>query len=199
MPTVIIIAICSGYIVDLVLGSEYEKTKLILSLVTLAVFFELVNLPYANLLLSSGLFKLAAIINVVTLCGFVFFLILFVHPALFEYGGLGAGIAFLINKIIISLLYYYYARKRITNIQYRLYTGLIVFGITSLALFYFIYQYLIDDSSLLQVIAFVSLFYAITYAFLFLVKWMNKGDVSELIGLFNAKKIKSYVKNEFSD
>lgn len=196
MPTIIFLAIYSDSIIKILLGNGYANSINILSVVIIAMYIELITLPYGITLISKGLFKLSAKLNIINLLFFVSVLITLIHPKLFNLGGIGVAISFLLSKIFVGFLCYYYSRKYIPlvkdikNIKY------ILFGLFNLFSFCIFYSYCRVQYGIMFQIAFIFIYFSLTYILLTVLKLITKDDYLELIDMINFRKMRDYIRGE---
>ncbi len=99
MPVVILLAIYSGAIVKVILGHRYIPSINIMSIITIAMFIMVLNMPYGNVITGMGYFKLAAIINLINFGFFIIVILLLVNPKTFNLGATGAALTVLFSNL----------------------------------------------------------------------------------------------------
>jgi len=195
MPAMIFLSIYSHTIVTVFLGKEYISSIPVLTIITIAQFIYLLNIPYGNLLSGLGYFKLVAIINLGFIIFFVSLLIFFIHPGLFNLKEIGASYAFLLSNIFLATLYVFYATNKMPVFNIKRYFSFVTFGLVTFILYNFIYIKCIT-SNLWLTLLFPIAFFFLTYASYYSLGWIKKDD---FITLFSALKIKpmiTYIKQE---
>ncbi|MCK4662459.1 MAG: oligosaccharide flippase family protein [Bacteroidales bacterium] len=195
MPVVIIVVLFSDVIVLTLLGKEYINSISILSIITVAMFFYTLFVPYGNIILGMGYFKAAAIVNIINFTCFIILQILLVHPKLFGFGAMGAAIAVLFSRVLISFMFILVSKYKcnismnVKNLKY------LLFGLS----IYFISKYLLKNiisESYFYYFLFVLSFLILNYLLLYLFKMFNKTDIQYISQLLNIKELKKYIKSE---
>lgn len=195
LPAVLLLTIFSRTIVLTLLGDQYMPSVYIMQIVTVALFINVLNMPYGSVIEGLGKFKLSAILNTVNLAFFACMIVLFLHPQLVNTGAAGVANAVLLTNIFLGILYRYYASRNFPNLSHQLTFRFIPFGVISFYLFYLAYENLFYDDLLLK-IAFVPVYLVLNYAALSLLGWIKKSDWEDLLSIVDFKSMKNYIVNE---
>ena len=195
MPGVILAAIFSDTIIMTLLGTQYMPSVNIMSIITIAMFLMVLNMPYGNVITGMGDFKLASIINVLTLIFFIVAIFFLLSPNMADLGATGAAIAVLLSNAFVGILYRVFAKKKCPILSNRQGVKFSLYGIINLCLFKAAYSshFVIF---LWQKILFAVTFIVVTYLSFYLMKWIKKDDWNGLLSLFNFKAMTKYVKSE---
>ena len=143
MPAMLFLAIYSHTLVMVLLGEKYIYSIPVLTIITLAQFVYLLNIPYGNLLAGMGYFKLGAIINLIFVILFAVLLIFFVHPRYLDLSEKGAAYAFFLSNVSLASMFVFFARKKLDVFNVKRYLNFLSFGLLAFLLFSFIYNKLI--------------------------------------------------------
>ncbi len=148
LPLMIFIMIYADTIVLLLLGDKFEPSSKILTILILAMFTYMASIPYGNLIIGIGLFKLTAylnIINVILLCAAM---ALFVHPTLYNLGGVGTALAILTSYLYLAITFRLVIIKKAPMIHVKWNAEYYLFGIITFLLFRFLLKKTIMTSKL---------------------------------------------------
>ncbi len=195
LPFVVVIALYSRDIVLILLGKEYMPSINMMSISTVALFLTVFNTPQGNVMTGLGKFRLVAIIAVVNLIIYVGLIVLFVHKDFLNMGGEGVSWCLLITNVLIGIFYRYYCYKASKLLSNKLAIQFIIYGIVNFGVFWFIFKNYFFDTVLLRII-FLPIYILLTYGSFFVLKWMNRNDIVQLLGLFNIKAMKNYISGE---
>lgn len=195
LPGVILLAIFSRPIILLLLGDEYVPSILIMQIVTIALFINVLNMPYGSVIEGLGKFKLSAILNTLNLVFFAGMIVVFLHPALFNMGAGGVAYAVLLASIFLGLIYRYYAKKNFPGLSHQLTVKFTLFGLAIYFVFYSLFEYMFHDDLLMQA-GFMVLYFVVTYLILALLGWLRKNDWNDLFSIIDVKSMKKYVSQE---
>lgn len=195
LPGVLLLAIYSRTVVMFLLGEQYLPSIYIMQIVTLALFLNVLNMPYGSVIEGLGKFKLSAILNTVNLLFFAGMIVLFLHPRLVNTGAAGVANAVLLANIFLGILYRFYATKNFPRLSHKLTFRFVPFAIVNFLVFYTAYENLFYDDLLLQ-IAFVPIYLVLNYTALSLLGWIKKDDWNDLLSIVDFKSMKNYIVKE---
>jgi O-antigen/teichoic acid export membrane protein len=195
LPGVLLLAIYSRTIIMLLLGDQYLPSVYIMQVVTVALFINVLNMPYGSVIEGLGKFKLSAILNTVNLIFFAGMIVIFLHPQLVNTGAAGVANAVLLTNIFLGILYRFYATKNFPSLSHKLTFRFVPFAIVNFYVFYAAYEYLFYDDLLLQ-IAFVPVYMVLTYTALTLLGWIDRDDLGDLMSIVDFKSMKNYIVKE---
>ncbi len=196
LPAVVLLTIFSRPFVMMLLGEDYEPSIMVMQLVTVALFINVLNMPYGSVIEGLGRFKLSAILNTANLIFFALAVVLFLHPQLINTGAQGVASAVLLSNIFLGILYRFYATKHFPSLKHQLTLKFGIFGLINYAVFYTAFESFFYGDVLLM-IAFVPVYLAITYTALSLLGWIDKDDWEDLLSLVDFRSMKNYIMNEF--
>ncbi len=196
MPVVIFISLYSGVIIRMLLGSQYLPSIPVMTIINIAMFLMVLNMPYGNVITGLGFFKLVAILDLINLFLFAGLISVFSHPKIFNLGATGTAITVLLSTLFIGISYRIFAKKKCTILDLKKSKKFIVFGIFNFAIFYFVYAYLSEIHKMYFKIAFIPIYFCITYLVLVLLGWINKEDLHNFKELINIKKLLKYIREE---
>ena len=196
MPGVILVAIFSDTIIMTLLGTQYMPSGTIMSIITIAMFLMVLNMPYGNVITGMGDFKLASIINVSTLFLFIVAIFFLSSPNMANLGATGAAIAVLLANAFIGILYRVFAKKKCPILSNKYGLKFSLYGIINFLMFYSLYHNLSILSDIRAKIIFIFVYFAITYFSFSLFKWINKKDWRSFVILANVKSMNRYIKDE---
>ncbi|HEY9114845.1 MAG TPA: oligosaccharide flippase family protein [Bacteroidales bacterium] len=195
MPLMIFLAIYSKTIVMVILGDKYIPSIDILTIITLAQFLYLINIPYGNVLTGLGLFKLVAVLNIIFLIIYVVLMVLLVDPRFANLLGTGAAYAFLISRTILVILYVVFAHKKMPIFDFSSNARFFTFGFISFIVFFLIYTNVVNDSVVLTIL-FPIAFFVINYIALYLFGWINRNDWDFFLSAIKIKPMIDYIRGE---
>ena len=195
MPGVILVAIFSDTIIKILLGAQYMPSVNIMSIITIAMFLMVINMPYGNVITGMGDFKLASIINVLTLLFFLVAIFFLSSPNTANLGATGTAIAVLLSNAFIGILFRVFAKKKCPILSNKYGLKFSLYGVASFCLFKVAYSshFVIF---LWQKLLFAVTFIVVTYLSFYLMKWIKKDDWNNLLSLFNFRAMTKYVKSE---
>lgn len=196
MPVVIFISLYSDVIIRVLLGSKYFSSISVMTIINLAMFFMVISIPYGNVITGLGFFKLAAILHLMNLFLFVGLISIFSNPKILNMGANGVALTVLLSNLFIGILYRVFAKKKCKILNFTKNLKFIVFGIFNFSGFYFLYTYLSKLYSISFKIAFILIYFGLTYLILYLLGWINKEDSHNLKELVDIKKLLKYIKGE---
>lgn len=193
-PLIALFAIFSDVIIKLILGSQYLATIPIFSIIILAVFIPVLSLPYGNILLGKGLFKLSAKTYFGAMLFFVVVAFSMVSQSMFNLGGVGIATALLLSNILLGVLYLFFINEKAPEVKILQSRNVMFYGLLYSILFYLISNQF-SHSLTRAVIA--SLIYLIGYwGGLVLFKLTYKEDLLFVMEILSLKKMKNYIINE---
>lgn len=196
MPFVIFLSIYSDVIIKVLLGNQYLSSIPVMAIVNLAMFFAVLNVPYGNVVTGMGYFKLAALVHLANLFFFILLVFVLMNPRMFDFGATGVALALLGSNIFIGCLYRFFAKQKCSVLHLSKNAKFIVFGVVNFVIFHFVYSHLSDLYSGKFKIAFVLVYFCLTYAMYLLLGWIEKKDVSNLKMLVNFNRMSQYIKEE---
>jgi O-antigen/teichoic acid export membrane protein len=196
MPVVIFLSLYSDVIIKLLLGVQYLNSIPIMTIINLAMFLMVLNMPYGNVITGMGFFKLSAIINLLNLFLFAILILILPNPKIFNLGATGVAITVFVSNLFIGCLYRFFAKQKCSILSLKMSARFAVFGIINFFGFYFIYSNLSKVYGTNFKIAFVIIYFVITYLILLILGWIKKEDVHNLKTLINISKMGSYIKEE---
>lgn len=193
-PLIVLFAIFSDLIIKLILGNQYLATIPIFSITILAVFIPLLSLPYGNILLGKGLFKLSAKIFFVVMSFFVVAAFGMASQSILNLGGVGIATALLLTNIFLCVLILFFIKEKAPEIKILQPKNVMFYGLLYSILFYFISN---QFSHSLTTAVISALIYFIGYwGGLILFKLADKEDLFFVMEILNLKKMKNYIKDE---
>lgn len=198
MPFVIFLSLYSDVVIKVLLGNQYLPSISIMTIINLAMFLAVLNVPYGNVITGMGFFKLAALLNLLNLFLFASLILVLPNPKIFNLSGVGVAITILISKIFLGIVYRIFAKQKCSLLHIKTGVKFIVFGIFNFIVFYFLYNHFSTQYGFNFKLAFIPIYFGITYFTLFLLGWMNKGDLQSVKVLGNIRKLVEYVKEEIS-
>ena len=194
-PGVLLLAIFSRPIILLLLGEQYIPSITIMQVVTIALFINVLNMPYGSVIEGLGKFKLSAILNTLNLLFFAAMIVVFLHPQLFNMEAEGVAYAVLMASIFLGLIYRYYAKKNFPGLSHQLTVKFALFGLVIFFGFFTLFEYMFHDDLLMQA-GFVVLYFVVTYTILSLLGWLKKSDWDDLLSIVDVKSMKNYITQE---
>jgi len=196
MPVVLFLAIYADVIINVVLGQQYLPSIPIMSVINIAMFLMMLNLPYGNVLTGMGHFRLTAIINFLALCFFTALIIMLPNPKYLNLGLIGVAIAVLLSNVFIGSLYRYFAKRKCPIIDLQHGVKFVLFGLGNFIVFQVTYTHFSDTLGVAFKLAFIPLYFAVTYSVLVGLGWLRKQDIADLRELINIRKLGRYVQEE---
>lgn len=196
MPFVILVSIYSNSIVHFILGSEYSPAAPIIALIAAAMLFNILNMPYDNLITGMGFFKLAATIHLVNLAFFLPLITTMPNPRLFNLGATGVAWTILLSNIFIGVIFRYYARNKCPGLEVKRNLYFLLFGIVNYCVFQYLHHNLFTRFDGLFDIVFTAGYLIITYSSMYLLGWLKNDDLANLRQLVHFGRLISYIRNE---
>jgi len=199
MPGVIFLAIYSDSIVHFILGEKYAPSIPVLSIITVAMFIMVINMPYGNVITGMNFFKLAAKLNLLNILLFIPILVVLVNPGLLGLSAAGAALSILISNIFLGVLFRFHAKKMLDILNIGGAVRFVLFGVMNFMLFYALYSFLKNEWGTWFRLVFPFIYFLATYSAYILLGWITKKDWQMLLELVNIKAIKDYIGSEISD
>jgi O-antigen/teichoic acid export membrane protein len=199
MPGILFLSLYSDVIIGLLLGSQYSASVPVMTVINVAMFLMVLNMPYGNVLTGMGYFRVAAIINVLNLLVFFGFIFVLPNPALLNLGAVGVAVAVLVSNVFIGCLYRIFAKRKCPVINLNKSIRFFVFGVITFIVFNALYSYLSLIFGAIFKIYFIFLYFGATYGFLLVIGWIRKDDLKDLKEIANLGKMASYIKGEIRD
>ncbi len=194
LPFGLYLSVFSNLIIPVSYGSKFSNSIPIFSVVTIAMIISLLNLPYGNIIFGKGLFKLTAIIWLITVSIFLISAYVLVSPSLMNLRGVGMAYAILISNVSLSFFYLYFAKKHEKKLIILQGKQMMIFGMVFFILFSFLYsgfQYNLLGKILMSVLFFTG-FWGISL----LTGMIKKEDWMMILELINVRKMKEYIRKE---
>jgi O-antigen/teichoic acid export membrane protein len=195
MPAIMLVIIFSEPFIMLLLGEEYGPSVMVMQLVTVAMFINVVNMPFESVVEGTGNFRTSAILKVSNLLLFVALIFVFLSPLFLDMESGGVAAALLLSTVALAGMYRYYAQKFCPELSHRKAIRFSVFGLLFFSLFYLAYQWLFEGNWWLRGL-FVLLFTASIYGLFTSFRWMNKKDWRSLTSLVDVRSMKNYISKE---
>jgi len=195
MPVMLFLAIYSHTLVMVLLGEKYISSIPVLTIITLAQFIFLLNIPYGNLLAGMGYFKLGAILNIIFVILFALLLVIFVHPRFLNLSEKGAAYAFFLSKVFLASTFVLFVSRRMAVFDVKLYFNFLTFGLISFLMFYFIYVKWVIGNTILTML-FPVVFFSFSYFGYYLLGWIIKDDWDFFLSTLKLKPMIAYIKQE---
>lgn len=199
MPLMIFIMIYSDTIVLLLLGEKFEPSSKILSILILAMFTYMASIPYGNLIIGMGLFRLAAYLNIFNVILLCCAMTLFVHPKLLNLGGPGTAMALLCSYLYLAIIFRLVILMKARMIHVKWNLKFYLFGIAAFLLFRFLYLHFCQWNSLITKILFPFVYFSLTFLALYVLKMMTNKDLKFVYSLLNFKRLMTYIRNELKE
>jgi len=199
MPGIIFLSLYSDVIIRVVLGTQYLPSIPIMAVINLAMFLMVLNMPYGDVIMGMGFFKLAAIINLINLIVFSCLILILPNPKLLNLGSLGVAISVLLSNLLIGILYRIYSVKKCKILNPKKNIKFVIFGIVNYFGFYLIYNHFGRIHGTNFKMFFIPLYFGITYSILFLLRWINSDDFYYIKELANLRKLGKYIKSEVKE
>ncbi|UCF70163.1 MAG: oligosaccharide flippase family protein [candidate division WOR-3 bacterium] len=197
MPLVVFLVIYSDMIVGILLGSQYIPSIAILSIITAATFIRVISDPYGNVLTGMGFFNLLLRLNLVNLFFFIVAMVIFLDSRFLNLGAQGVAYAILLSNILMGAMYRVFAKSKCKVIDLRKNFRFILFGMANYAIFGVVYLYGKAVFGLRFQIIFPIIFFAISYSFFVIFRWINTDDWRMLLSVARVDKVLEYIKSEF--
>lgn len=196
MPAVVLLAIFSDSIVLLLLGEKYIPSINILSIISVAMFIMVLNVPYGNVITGMGYFKLAAMINIINLVLFILTLLFFTNPKLLGLKATGAALSIFVSNLFLGIASRFYAKKKLNILNITKHFKFIIFGTINFLVFFLLYNYFKEIWGIPFRIAFPVVYFVLTYLTYILLRYINKDDWKMLYSLVDIKSMKKYIGSE---
>ncbi|MFA5405510.1 MAG: oligosaccharide flippase family protein [Ignavibacteria bacterium] len=194
LPIVFYIVIFSGFVVSIVLGNKFIKTPPMLSIISVAMFVSIINLPYVDSISGKGLFRLSATLCVFGMMVFILMSFFLVSPYFFDLKGIGITISLLTTNIFTGIVFMYYTKKKIGRIKIFQGKYILIYGLIYSSVAYFIYNafsFGLFGNIIASVVFFIGY---LGFAFLFKITTIE--DWKMTLEIINFKKMYSYLNSE---
>lgn len=200
LPIIISLSLFAHPVLITLLGSRYEPSVPIFSLLVFSSFFIIWSMPYGNVLAGLGLFWLGSVLHFVKFLLFLVTLFIFIHPRLLNMGGMALAITQVVINLFMFLAFYYITWKKI-NVQFvKEQIKYILFWIVIYGLSYYVLLPVISTFSIyLQSFVVVPVFLVAIYLIEHFLGLLKIADLKMLWQLLNPKTSLQYVKEEFKD
>jgi len=198
MPAVIFFAIYSDTIVLTILGETYIPSIGVLSLISVAMFIMVLNMPYGNVLTGLGLFFLSAKISLANVVFFSSALFVLIHPDFLGLNAIGAAYGILASNIMLGVLFRIFAKQKLSNLDVKGGFRYLIFGLINFGAFFLLYAKGKNEWGMIFLIIFPLLYFALTFLILIMLGWIKKQDWQMLMSLFNLRAMKKYIDSEIS-
>lgn len=191
----IIVSNLGNFLINLVFGSEYDKSSLLLSFLVFYLCLSTLDQGIRIYLQSIGNLKMLAFIMVSQNFLTVLLMYFFISPDFFNLGALGCGLGLILGNIIIQIIY-----RPLIYLKYKIgfYWGFFrnfILSIFLIFIHYIIIKYISINYFIFSVLfLFYFLFY---FLMLYLTKGLNIKDLKFILNTFNPKIIMKTVNSEF--
>lgn len=196
-PLVVLFMIYSPTFVSLLLGKKYMASIQVISIIALAMFIYILQLPYGNMIIALGKFKQAVIVQIINLTLLIIFIFIFVSKKYFFLGATGNAIAVLIANFFQLLLTFWVMKKYVKKMRFFYQHSITLVYITIFPIFYFIYKYLVVKNLNILLYIYPIIFVLILFGMMSLLKIITKKDWEDFLKLFKLKDIYLYIRSEF--
>jgi O-antigen/teichoic acid export membrane protein len=196
MPSVIFLAIYADVIIRLLLGSQYNPSIPIMAVINFATFLMVLNMPYGNVITGMGFFKLAANLNLANLLVFAVLMYILPNPKMLNLGAFGVAVAVLISSGFLGSLYRLFARRKLPGLDFKMPLKFTFFGLTTYAIASALYYYFGNLFGMGFKIAFVPIYFFLTYFAMRVLNWIVKDDIRVFKQIFDLRKMVAYARNE---
>lgn len=196
MPAVIFLSLFSDVIIRILLGVQYSPAVPVMSIINIAMFLMVLNMPYGNVLTGMGYFRLAALLNMINLSLFGILMFVLPNPRIFGLGITGMAITVLVSKIFIGVVYRVFAKRKCAILDLSRSMKFIIFGVLNYGLFYALYRWASESLEPNFRIAFIIVYFVVTYSSMWFLGWIDKSILIDLKELFNLKKMGRYILHE---
>lgn len=199
MPVVIFLSLYSDVIIKVFLGNQYLPSIPIMAIINVAMFLMVLNIPYSSVITGMGFFKLAALLSIIHLVLFVSLIYALPNPDIVGLGAVGAALTILFSSIFIGIVHRFFAKRKCSILNLTKSLKFLLFGIINFIVFYFFYQYFSVLYGTFFQIAFVPLYFGITYSALFFLGWIHRDDMYTIKELINMRKLGGYIRDEMGN
>ncbi|NTU73130.1 oligosaccharide flippase family protein [Candidatus Roizmanbacteria bacterium] len=197
MPFVVLFSVLAKPIILMLLGKEYAVSIDVMMIVNVTMFLRVIAQPYVSVINGMGNFKLSGFLYTASVALMVILLFVFSHPKLLNMGAVGVSISMLITYMVLNLLFKYFAKRSVSQLEYRLFFGFWIVGLLTYLVSYYVYdKYFSCD--LIGMTTFGVLFLLVNFGGLKLFGVVNREDVDKIVSILNVFKLRDYIKGEFS-
>lgn len=202
MPLVFFVFFFADPIRQIILGSKFEASTPIISILVLNAMFVIFNQPYSSQLLGTNQIKLGMNLGIIMLLINLFLNFIFIPMQIFGVsmlglGAVGAALSLLISSIIGTGLVRYFAFKTSgSKPNYKVFIHLII-AIASFGTVYLLNNVLVFPIYFIPVYFIIGL--GIYLFLMFIFKEFNKSDLQYYLSMISPKLMKNYIKHELKD
>ncbi len=196
MPGVIFLSLYSDVIVKVLLGDQYSSSIPILTIINVAMFMMVLNTPYGNVITGMGFFRLTALLNIANLFLFILLIYVLPNPKVLNLGAVGVAITVLISNLFLGCVNRVFAKQKCPIINLSQSIKFILFGVINYLMFFLLYTNLSNWYGISGKIAFVLVYFIVTYLALYLLGWIHKDDLQTIKEVINFRKMGSYIDKE---
>ncbi|NJO92342.1 MAG: oligosaccharide flippase family protein [Chloroflexia bacterium] len=129
LPVVILITLYAEDVVMILLGDQYTPSIKIMAIVTVALFLDVFNTPYGNVITGLGKFKLVAVISIANLMVYAGLLLFFLTNKELDHGSQGVAYSLLIVNTLVGITYRYFSTRATKVIDNKMAIKFILYGI----------------------------------------------------------------------
>lgn len=193
-PFIAVVVICSDIIVEITLGKDFLPAVPVLSIITIALFFNTLTRPFSSILNGLGLFKLQAKVSTITAVVLIISAFIFVSPFLLDMQSKGMAFSLLCSYIFMGLIFFFKANKHLKELNINPVIPIVIYSFIFLFLGFLLYEYIPDNyiSKICFIVIYIFIYFFIGY----IMNLIKKDDWRMLKELFNIRKILFYIKSE---
>ncbi len=202
MPLVFFIFFFADPIRQIILGSKFEASTPIISILVINAMFVIFNQPYSSQLLGTNQIKLGMLLGMCMLGINIICNLLFIPEQLFGIkmfglGALGASISLLISSLVGTILFRYFAFRTSQSKPNYLVLSHIALALVAFGSMYIIYLNLKISVYFIPIYFVAGL--AIYLLLMALIKQFTKEDIQYYMNMVNPRLMKNYVKGELKN
>ena len=197
VPFIILLVIYSYPIIIFLLGSKYEPSVILFSILAFSALFAIFSLPYGNIISGLGMFWTSALITFFKFLLFCVFMIFCISPKFLNLGALALALTFLVTNVFQFVIYYYIAHKKLKINLLKKQLKYLIFWIIMLPVNYFFYiKFLHFNSIYVQNFIFMPINLLVIYILYRIFRLFDKSDIITLKSTFNFKNNRNYIIQE---
>ncbi len=200
VPVVCFLIFYADDIRSLLLGNKFEKTSMIIRILSIQTFFLILSQPYTSQLAGTNNIKITMYIGIViSVCNIILNLVLV--PArlfslkMFGLNSIGVALSLMISSLLAVVLYRYFAYKLTASKPNPAVFKFMLFSLLAFSPVYFTYSKLFTLNLVSFPIA-VAVSFVLYLLVSLLFKEITKEDISFYLNILSIKKMKSYIGSE---
>lgn len=198
-PAVCLMAIISEPLLTTLLGEKYQPSVIPFSILLFASYFQIVGMPYGNIIPAMGRFYLSMWLQVLKFGVYILSVFIFIYPKALGLGAVGLALNLLTVNLLINLITYFTAKKiGEIDFSFRNYSRYILILVIS-GLFFWLSIIAKQEGVMAWPLYMVPAYMVLIYGLMYITGLVNNEQIKELFDLMKLGKVLKYVKSEIKE